>query len=392
MKDSSENGRLTVDRLSTFEQFAALQPEWQALENKCAKTIFIKYFWLCQWWQTYGADLDLWTLTVRDAGELVGILPLMLVRSAAGVRRLTLMGTGEITPNHLNIIAEPEKYIPVAEALTAYLGKTLAWDVLEFDKLVAESPLIDMLGNHLRTKGLIVQSKVSAECSCIRLPETYELYLKTRSHNMRRRIHKARQHLVRDYPTAAFKRVETPEELEKAMAALIRLHQIRWQKRGYPGSFSNDDFIGFHKAVALSALQQGHLRSCYLEVDDEIIAVKYAFVIADTVQGYLSSFDDRWADYSLGTVLTSYQIESSIESGLQLYDFLEGGESYKSEWAVESQDNVLLQAFTPNLRGRLTYFTTVFAGKFVNWAVESVPVQIRRPLWQALLRWKQRQR
>jgi CelD/BcsL family acetyltransferase involved in cellulose biosynthesis len=217
----TESGSLKVERISSFDRFLSLESEWNAVENGSAKTIFLMHFWLSQWWKNYSDTYELWTLTVRDDKRLIGILPLVRRRSALGSRLLTIMGTGEITPNHLDIIAIPERRDEVMEAVADYLrGTSSEWDMLELDKITEEGTTKETLGDHFSAQGFIVNNKVSAKCSYIMLPASFDEYLKSRSHNMRRRLHKAKRNLNRDFPQAGFKPVQTEAELDAVMSAL----------------------------------------------------------------------------------------------------------------------------------------------------------------------------
>jgi CelD/BcsL family acetyltransferase involved in cellulose biosynthesis len=187
-------------------------------------------------------------------------------------------------------------------------------------------------------------------------------------------------------PEARFARVENVEELNLAMDALIRMHQARWTRKGYPGAFSNDRFIGFHRTVALRALQAGHLRLYFLQIGSEIAAVRYSYRIADCVQFYLPGFDDRWSDYSPGVLLNGYSIAQSILEGARKIDFLEGGEQYKEHWATDTRDNLRMRVFAPHWRGNLAYVYTQAATRAKDWGVRYLPLGIRRPIWQAVLR------
>jgi len=55
----------------------------------------------------------------------------------------------------------------------------------------------------------------------------------------------------------------------------------------------------------------------------------------------------------VGLVTMGLAIQSAIEEGLDEYDMLEGGESYKSHWAANSRDLVQVDAYPPGVSGQV---------------------------------------
>jgi CelD/BcsL family acetyltransferase involved in cellulose biosynthesis/LmbE family N-acetylglucosaminyl deacetylase len=386
----TDHAPLQLTRLSSIAQFNALEAEWNTLAETRVETIFLTHDWLRLWWQFYGADYDLWTLIARDGrthGELVGIVPLMLHRDSNGFGRLMFMGAGDITPNHLDIIARPDKRMDVLRGLSAYLCQTSAqWDIFELDKLPADACTAEQLNALLHAQGLVTRIETTARCPYVELPASFETFLQACGPSTRKNFGKNRRRFERDFSDVRIARVETVEELNMVMDALIRMHQVRWTQKGYPGSFSNDHFVGFHRAMALRALQAGCLRLYFIRIGLEIAAVRYCYRIADSIQFYQTAFDNRWSEYSPGFLIGCYAIEQSILEGARKIDFLEGNEQHKEHWAKNIQDNLRLRVYAPHWRGKLANVHTQATTKALDWGTGYLPLRIRRPIWQAVLK------
>lgn len=350
----SDQAEITVECLTTFEQFRFLQQEWEELSAGQVSTIFLSYLWLQEWWHVYGTDYQIWTLVARAGGRLVGLLPLMLSRELFGIRRLMFMGAGEVTPNHLDIIADPQKRSRVYRAFAAYLCRSeTQWDVLELDKIPEDNQSMNLLESGLEAEGFSFAVRASANCPYVELPASFEDYISSRGSTTRESYRRAKRRLEKDFPAARFGMAETPEEVEHIMDALVRLHQQRWLQKGYSGSFSTQEFTHFHRTVALKAFQSNMLRLYFLVINTEVIAIYYCYRIADSVQYYLGGFDEKYSKYSPGILINAFAIEESIQEGAKRFDFLEGEERYKQHWMTHNRVNMILWIFRPNWRGRI---------------------------------------
>ncbi len=387
---TTDSPQLQVVCVSTREQFDALKSEWDALAETQVKTIFLTHDWLDLWWQFYGAHFELWTLTVREAGphgRLIGILPLILKRDGAGFRRLMFMGAGEVTPNHLDVIAYPDLKLNVLRALAIYLRRVSnQWDILQLDKVPADSYTVKQFPKLLGNEELTTWLATSAQCPFVELPDSFEAFLQSRGSSTRRNFRHNLRLLERNLADARFVRVQTDAELDIAFTALVRLHQSRWTQKGYPGAFSNERFVGFHRVMAKRALRTNHLRFYYLQIGSDIAATKYCYRVAESVQFYQKAFDDRWQELSLGFVMDGYAIQQSIIEGARQVDFLEGTEPHKEAWSTGVRDNVCLHAYSPHWRGKVSHWRARATARLVEWSMQNVPLEIRRPIRQAVLR------
>ncbi len=384
----NEQSNLQIKVIDSTEEFESLQSEWDELVVHTSGNVFLMHAWLSGWWRVYGDGNRLHIVTVRDSGKLVGALPLMLEKGTGGIRRLQFVGSGEVTPNHLDLIARPADEPGVMQALLEHLADIRSrWDVLELNKLLAHSNFPKSLKDFFDRRQMTTRLAPSTQCQYIALPESFDEYLKTRSYNKRRSLTRSKGKLITDYPSARFAFVRDPEELSRIMGKLIDLHQLRWRARGYPGAFATHQFRQFHYDTSSRFLKTGQLKMSYLEVDSQIIAVCYCFQIQDVVQGYLPSFDQQWAKYSPGALLKAYTIEQAIEEGAREFDFLEGEEADKIGWTTNSRSNLLCRVYASTWRGNLVREYDSMLEAVREWGVKYVPVKIRRPLWQLFLRW-----
>lgn len=378
---------LVYDRVGTPADFMDLRDEWDGLVTSLSDTVFLTHTWLANWLVFLGEDWDVRTVTARDAGRLVAAIPLASRRTAGGVRRTEFMGSGTLTPNHLDVLALPE-YRQTATRGFAHLLMEDAgeWDVLDLDKLPEDSSTAAELLTALSAGGARCELDDSAVCPYAELPATYEEFLASRSKTARRHTRERTRCIERENPQARFGMVRDEEELEAALGTLVRLHQQRWEERGYVGSFADPAVVRFHEATTRDLLRDGKLRFFTLTNDGEVMAALLCYRTNHTVQAYSCAFDPTWSSYRPGMVLGAYAIEQSILDGASRYDHLEGDEAHKASWAGHERRNVRLRAFSTSARGRAARLQHRANARAIEIARQVMPAPMRESLLKVAAR------
>src|SRR6185503_14065572 len=104
----------------------ALRGEWNALlESSVSDCVFLTHEWLSAWWKHLADGRRLSILTLRDGGELIGILPVaerapQLARMMP--RTLEFLGSGVIGSDYLDVIAARGRESEVMAAFADHLN------------------------------------------------------------------------------------------------------------------------------------------------------------------------------------------------------------------------------------------------------------------------------
>lgn len=347
-----------VERVCDPRQFDALAPAWAVLCTAAGiENVFLTHRWLSEWWRVYGAGRDLWTLVVRDGSRIAGIAPLVLERTfVGGPRFVRFMGAGEVTPNHLDVIAAPGDRGAVLCAIWAWLTRNRsAWDLLSLEGMAGDSPSAGLLSDLFRATGSALRARVSEVCPYAVLPPSFEEFIQSRGSRTSSRLRYRQRRLERDFPGARFADVASPEEFAEVFEAFLRLHQARWSKRGQRDSFSSSRLVLFHRAVARAAFDNRTVRLYHLRLGGTVAAVFYCFRVGSRLTYYNAGFDDGYGKYSLGILTLAYAIGQGIAEGAKEFDFLQGEEDYKRQWANAQRVNLRIATHAPHARGRLAW-------------------------------------
>ena len=178
------------------------------------------------------------------------------------------------------------------------------------------------------------QSRVAPLVDLAALRQAGQGYLEALSANTRAQLRRS----LRGYQRQGAIQVTLAEDGATAHAyldALAGLHQRAWQGRGRPGAFANPSFARFHHALIDRALPRGEVALLRIAAGTEVIGYLYNFQHRGRVLAYQSGFDYAAADPRQKPGLTCHHvaIERSLGERRDAYDFLAGGDRYKTSLA-----------------------------------------------------------
>ncbi len=334
------------------QRFLALRDEWNLLGSSAIKTVFLTHAWLATWLQELAPDAELHVLTAWDGDRLVAALPLFGTAEEGRGRRWAIMGTGTLTPNHLDIIAAPEVLERARDGIRrGCCSKSRRAGTCSSSTSCPRTPRPRRSSNRCSRRRA---SQPRARCR--RSVRTATSRRRTTRTSRRARSTSARRSAR---PTAGLTRIPASARLALADTESAALEAQRVTAALPPGALAGEGLPGclrrpprrpIPRAHRPASFEAGDLRIYTLTDGDETVAVSYNFLIGHTMQGYLSSFDERWAASSPGVLLRTYVMEQSIAEGAARFDFLEGNEHYKAAWCTGERENLRLRVFNRTAR------------------------------------------
>ncbi|MFZ5862720.1 MAG: GNAT family N-acetyltransferase [Nitrospirota bacterium] len=352
---------LSVECVGEEADFRNLSDEWRrVVAESDADSLFVTWEWLSTWQRHFGSDGRLFVLCARDAdGALIGFAPLRIVRhrsaGGAGLRVLEWLGSGSpVWSDALDVVSRRGREGEVHDAVgTELLRRRNEWDAARLTDVSDGSRTGSAFAEIFQAAGLRGNTQPCAVCPYLRLDQPWAVY-EERAHRKFRDLKKYVKAL--DAAGAEFGVVQSPDVLECAVDALVRLNRERVLSKDGAPSLGNERFCRFVAEITRIALQGGWLRLYYVAVGGEFIALNLNFVHGSRVYGYLSGFNPEWQRRGVGTCLFRHAIRDSWEGGLKVYDFLRGDEAYKYRWTSDERKSISLHVI--NHRGRYALFQT----------------------------------
>jgi CelD/BcsL family acetyltransferase involved in cellulose biosynthesis len=313
---------LLVDEITSADALDALRPEWEALWDRSPRAaVFQHPDWLLAWWRHVGGE-GLWTLALRRGGELVGIAPLFVWRG-----QVTPIGNG--ISDRIDLLAAPGMERETAESVLAHLAASPdRWETADFRDLPPDSALLEMPV----PDGVSAEIEDDVPSHVITLPAGAASLGDVIPARLHRTIRSRARRLEAEHPVR-FESVDAAG-LDGFLDTLFRLHGARWTERGEPGVLADAAVQRFHRDAAPRLLARGLLRAYALRADGEAVAVFHGFAAKGRVSYYLGGFDPAWSRHGVGKAVVAHAVAEAIREGAAVFDFLRGGEAYKSEWGT----------------------------------------------------------
>jgi len=338
--------RLSVQIITSTEEFASLEYEWNALLSCSASdNIFLRWEWLCNWWNFFGETSDrLYILLVKQGEDVRGIAPFYIKQEKQcgflAQRTLLFLGSGEreeeeVLSEYLDIICRAGEEEKVIQHLMAFILNEDVCDEIRLSHILADSKTVPILKQVCKEKRLPFYNAFNIDCPFIPLPSDWETYLQAISPSMRYEIRSDRRRLEK-MGVVLMKKTTRLEDFKDHFLELVRLHNIRWASQGIQGAFEYPKFVLFHQTVMPILLKNGHLQLWFLSLSSKNIATSYNIQYNNKVYFYQTGLDiSATPKVSGGLVLRSYCIEEAICSKREEYDLMGGGgmKSYKGRWA-----------------------------------------------------------
>ncbi len=343
-------------------RFMNMQKEWNALVAKSVyPSIFLRHEWINTWWTVWGAGKTLRILILEDqGGKLKIIAPLYqdTHRSAFQIpmKVLKLLGTDQIGPDHMGFIVDAVDAEVWVDQCLDFLFKDSEWDLFNFSDLNPNNPLFTYFTDDRRHLiGPMIVDRMP--CPYLPLPKSVEEYwagLKSKRRNFLKRI---RSTMAKNHSISMIQ-PKDEQEIETILIALYKLHEKRAEDKNRSSAFDLHKVREFHQLVATAFFQSGLLRLYALQLDGHIEGVFYGFSSDNRFYYYQSGFNPDFNHLRLGSALLLYAIESAITEGCHTFDFLKGGEEYKSRWTQHSQETVEITLFASRFISLIHYHKT----------------------------------
>lgn len=336
------------------DEFAWLQLEsdWRRLcDESPPDSAYCRWPWVSAWWKSFGgSDRVPFVVVVRQANCIVGIVPFVLERPPQFWRPTRVRPMGYHRRPDLHSLTE----VPV-QIVQQGFEEVVRAKVLETLRNALRSGLCDgFLYQHIlpiiettefqsgAQQGIYEWTKRKAGPLWVRLPSTWAAYRKQVSRSMRDNLAYYPRLLERSGFTWQVLQTNKGAGFTEALDNLIRLHHLRAQ-----GEATHEDYLVhpcqqqlLREGLTQLAAEEAAMVAC-LVVDGQVIAAQAFLRSNHTLTVLYSGFDPAWSKFSPLLVIQGQVFKESLESGVQIIDFLQGRAAWQVRWAGHAEVNII---------------------------------------------------
>lgn len=328
------------------EEISALQPlddsleqEWDGLALSCGSAPYMRPGWFRAWMRAFRPGQPLQVLTVRRAGQLVVVLPLM--ETQLGFRA--------------PVNAETPAFDPVAtdhKAIRAVVPRLLVnaarVDMRFVPAGAAEQTMLAAAAEHdyRLTRDVIRRSTytdVNQSWETVR----GEVLGRSRRQGMARR----RRELAR-LGELAFTVHDGKEDLHHILSQALALEAAGWKGTEGTAILSRPSTSQFYRDVSTWAANQGILRLHLLRLNGKLIAFSLNLEQSGVLHGLKTAYDERFRQYGPGIqVYDDVLSYASEQPHLHMVAISGEDEPYKLEFATGVHEQLKVSMFSKSLVG-----------------------------------------
>lgn len=346
-----------VEVVRDLDHFNALAPEWDRLVEKCAvDRMFLSHAWFRTWWESFGAESELFVVTVRDRGKLVAAAPLM--RTRASIYGVKLNAIHAIYNHHTpryDLIVGGNQDPRIYNAIWAKLLECGNADAVVLAQIPENTRTIDRMQEIGRQAGWLTGHWSSGAAPFISLKDGYETFFEKLKNGAQYNLTKRHARLQRR-GSVDLEIVSDPNEVMAALNEGFRIEAAAWKGREGTAIISDPAVAEFYTRLAMREADLGRLRLAFLRCGGTRIAFNYLLLSGKKLYGVKIGYDPDYHMYSPGNMLLNMILRWACDEGVEQYDFLGVDDEWKFEWTSQKLEHRWLFLLRNRLSMRLLHY------------------------------------
>ena len=350
--------RTTVEILQGGPEIIdGLADEWRSL---CDAPGNLMPFNRPEWVKAYFRNNDnarFLIFSVRVDGKMKALLPLIEMKTKRSFFSVNVLrGPSDFNLWPTDVVMSPDSdRRAISSALWDQMAKTGSWDTVVLPNL-PEGGVIEDLLTFAERDGFLTQrweymhspniklSDWAGEKDPIRIADNPKL-----RKNIRQTLRKIQNDgglKVRHYNHA------DPDILRR----LYELESAGWKGEQGTAIASREKDVRFINEIAGAAQHFGYLLLSTLEFDGNLIGIALGFLYKNSYFGLKLGWDERYRHYSLGHLIVHATLAECLQKGINDYNMLGLGSSWKERWTKSAYRYSNLYIFRKGMRGKLLHF------------------------------------
>ena len=336
---------LTLQVVTDPAEFRALRDEWNNLAISFRSPLY-RHEWFDHCLTAFGAEWDLAVYVARANGAVRAIAPLVVARSG-GQRRLRWL-------NHQLGDIGGLLYADETSLATICASVMHADPSIELTGIGADSKEAKILCGSPRRRGLMVVRPNSVARASVRLDADWKTIESKMSSKHRKYIRWAQRAAAREGPVKFEVVSPTEATLDRHLDEVFRVEAAGWKGRAGTAILSDPRTKRFWTEFAHTAARLGILRLFFLRIGDATAAIRIAAEYAGRLWDWKIGYDERWARYSPGILLTHETLRYASEQKLEALEFLGQAERWQHRWPIELFHGTTVRFYPLSANGAFT--------------------------------------
>jgi CelD/BcsL family acetyltransferase involved in cellulose biosynthesis len=319
-------------RVLDRSRIAEIRPAWLSLLPESRWKLFSHPDWFMVTQETFFPSAQVRFHVAYRGEKIVGILPICQRRMNRFGLFLPVTEVFLGNRNDYNlVVAGTDPDLEIARALiVSALRSARSSGTLVFANVPVETGLPRLLDTVLAEQGQPYR-RSEAPTRLLTLPTAFAEAEAGLKKSLRNDLRRQEKRLAEAFGPLRFRVIADPHEATELLPAFFDMHDRRWLALGMPGSFADPSTRQFYIRLIRDLWSHG-IHFSTLSAGSRTVAYHLGMKGSDYMLYYKPTFDTDLQKFSPGKLHLKYLIEHAIDSGITWIDFLQGSESYKSDW------------------------------------------------------------
>lgn len=329
--ESLPHDECDITIITDTDGFLTLKDAWnEILDDSEYPNPFLCWEWTFTWWKHFfqnNQQAKLHIFVLRQVDRIIGILPTYTFPA----KSLHFLGYGaRPCPEYLGPMIRKGHIDDFCSAITLHLmSHKDEWNTLFFESYALDDPGTVRLAGQLKSL-FPCRSQEDEMRYYIFLPESYDRYLATlSSHNRGKKKNRLSQARRKYEPS--FHLVRSVEELETWFPVFVDLTERSRKRLHQSSAYSDSKYRAFQKETMELLVEKEIAHIYFLLFAGEPVAVIYSLNYCGKCYDYQVGTSETHKG-SPGDVLLQHLLMKMIDEKYLEFDFLRGGEWYKSSY------------------------------------------------------------
>jgi CelD/BcsL family acetyltransferase involved in cellulose biosynthesis len=305
-------------------------------------------------------------------GGPAGMLLMRSTQSSSSLRKLEVLANYYSCFYAAHLAAPPSRSQETFRAITrAIAGEKPRWDEIELKPLDIQSREFTELVEAFKAAGLVVQTFFSFGNWYLPVNgRSFAEYSQSLPSVLKNTLSRKRKKLEKT-GRAKIEIVTGGQGLNAAIDAYMKVYLSSWkQPEPYP------EFV---PGLIRMCAAMGALRLGLIYVDGEPAAAQLWIVHHGNALIYKLAYDERFADLSVGTILSATLFEHALDvDKVTEVDYLSGDDAYKKDWMSQRRERWGILALNPRTPRGLLAIARHVGGRAVKRAAVSLAKLFQR--------------
>lgn len=324
---------------------------WQTLaSHRRSSGPFVDPHWIMSWTEAF-APREPVLMGAWHERRLVGLAPLQRVVESWGGRRVTVLQSRTNGESYRFSFLSWRGRIDIQEQLWRALCRSGGCDVIRIEHVPEDSPTLGAaitVARELGWRCFLQPTFLTPWCSLSRgVPWDHGL---TRS--FRRNLRRVERRLG-ELGDVRFE-VLTGSRLKEGLEVFYRLEASGWKGRAGSAIAQRPQVKRFYDSLINRAPTDVWIP--ILSVSGDPVAAYVLRILGNGIFALKTGYDEAYAKYSPGLVLTSRVIRYGLERDMGVLDFMAGTVRWKVDWTREQRPHYTVLLFAPSQVGRYAYW------------------------------------